>query len=82
MRKTRKELNNNKDSDRNNHNNTIFTLRQNKLVSEWPWVTLGLQDSFQYSSRSHHVCSLDGLDSFSDFQLFQSFLQTFYHFSS
>ena len=35
-------------------------------------ITSGLQDSSQYSVRFHQCCSLDGLDSSSDFQFFQS----------
>ena len=36
------------------------------------WLTAGLQDSSQYSSRSQQCCSLDGLDSPSNFQFLQS----------
>ena len=38
---------------------------------EWWQVSSGLQDSSQYSSRPHQCCSLDGIDSSSDFQLFE-----------
>ena len=44
------------------------------------WVTAfspGLQDSSQYSDRSQQYCSLDGLDSSSDFWIPQSFFQVF-----
>ena len=42
------------------------------LVFEWQQVSSSLQDSSQYSDRSQQCCSLDGLGSFSDFQLFSS----------
>ena len=45
--------------------------------SEWLQVSLGLQDSSQYSGRSHQCCYLDGFDSFFDFQLFQPLFQAF-----
>ena len=42
------------------------------LKSYWQQISTALQDSSQYSDRSQQCCSLDGLDSSSDFQLFQS----------
>ena len=38
------------------------------LESEWQQISSGLQDSSQYSSRSHQCCSEEYLDSSSDFQ--------------
>ena len=38
---------------------------------EWQQFSLSPQDSFQYSGRSQLYCSLEGLDSSSEFQLFQ-----------
>ena len=46
-------------------------------MSELLQVSSGLQDSSQYSGRPQQCCSLDGLDSPSDFQLFQSPFQAF-----
>ena len=43
------------------------------LGSEWHQITLGYQDSSQYSGI---CCNLNGLDSTADFQLFQLPLQT------
>ena len=45
--------------------------------SEWQQVSTGLQDSFQYSSRSHQCCNLDSLNSSSEFLSFTSLFQTF-----
>ena len=41
------------------------------LECEWQQVSLSLKKFFQYSGRSQQCCSLDGLDSFSDFLLFK-----------
>ena len=50
-------------------------------VSWWSftriWVSSGLQDSSQYSGQSQQCCSLNCLDSSSDFQLFQFPFQSF-----
>ena len=40
------------------------------LEFEWQQVSSSLQDSSQYSDRCKQYCSLNGLDSSSDFQLF------------
>ena len=47
------------------------------LEFEWQQVSLGFQDSSQYSSRSQQCWSLKGLPSSSDFQFLQSFFQAF-----
>ena len=47
------------------------------LVSVGQQVSSGPQDSPRYSLRSQQCCSLDGLDSFSDSQLFHSSFQAF-----
>ena len=47
------------------------------LDSELQQVSPGLQDSSRYSGLSQQYCSLNGLSSSSDFQLFQSPYQTF-----
>ena len=43
------------------------------LESKWLHVSLGLQDSSQYSNRPKQCCNLDGLGLSSDFQLLQPF---------
>ena len=43
------------------------------LECEWQQVSSGVQDSSQYSGRM--ICSLDGLGSSFEFQLFQPFYQ-------
>ena len=45
------------------------------LQPEWQQVSSGLQDFSQYSSWSQDCCSLDGLHSSSDFQIFHSSFQ-------
>ena len=47
------------------------------LEFEWQQVSSSLQDSSQYSGRSQQCCSLDGLHSFSYFQVLQSLYQSF-----
>ena len=47
------------------------------LEFEWQQVSSSLQDSSQYSSRSEQCCHLDGLQSTSYFQFFQSCYQCF-----
>ena len=47
------------------------------LESEWPHVTSGFQDSSKYCGQSQQCYSLGGLDSSSDFLLFQVFSKTF-----
>ena len=47
------------------------------LESEWQLVSLGLQDSSQYSGWFEQCCSLDVLDLPSNFQLFQPAYQAF-----
>ena len=47
------------------------------LESEWQQVSSDLQDYSQYSVHSQQSCSLDGLDSSTDFQLLQSLYQSF-----
>ena len=42
------------------------------LESEWEQISTGVQDSSQYSSRSKQRETLNGIDSSSDFQLFQA----------
>ena len=42
--------------------------------SEWQQVSSGVQDSPEYSHRSQQCCSLNSLDSSTDFQFLQSFL--------
>ena len=42
----------------------------------WQQVSSSLQNSSQYSGWSQQCCSLDGLNSSSDFQLFQSLYRT------
>ena len=49
--------------------------------SGWQSFSSGQQDSSKYSSRSQQCCSLDGLDSTSDFQFLQSLLQTLKDYS-
>ena len=52
------------------------------LESVWQQVTSGLPDSSEYSSRSQRYWGLNGLDSPSDFQLFQSPFQIFWDHST
>ena len=47
------------------------------LESEWQQVSSGLQDSSEHFSPSQQCCSLNILDSSSDFSLFQSPFQSF-----
>ena len=49
------------------------------LSSEFDWqqISSGLQDSFQYSNRSHQCFGLDGISISSDFQIFQPPFQYF-----
>ena len=47
------------------------------LESKWLQVSAGLQDTFLSSGRSQQYCSLNGLDSSSDFQFYQSFSKPF-----
>ena len=47
------------------------------LASEWQQASSSLQDSSQYSGRSQQCCSLDGLNSSSNFQVLQSLYQPF-----
>ena len=42
------------------------------LEFEWQQISSSLQDSSQYSGRSHKFCSLDRLHSFSNFQVLQA----------
>ena len=51
------------------------------LEFKWQQVFSGLRDSSQYSGRSQLCCSLDSLDSSSDFQYFQSPFQVFGDYS-
>ena len=45
------------------------------LETKWEQISLSLKGSSQHSEQSQQCCSLDGLDSFSDFQLLQSHFQ-------
>ena len=47
------------------------------LVSEWQQVSSGHLHSSKYSSWSQQFCSLNGLDSSIDFQIYQAFSQDF-----
>ena len=47
------------------------------LESVWQQISSGLQDSSQYSSLFKQCCSLDGLDSSSDFKLFHLLTKPF-----
>ena len=51
------------------------------LEIEWQQVTSSLLASSLYSSRSQQCCSLDGLHSFSYFQVLQSLYQSFGDFT-
>ena len=42
------------------------------LEFEWQQVSSSIQDSSQYSGRSHKFCSLDRLHSFSNFQVLRA----------
>ena len=44
---------------------------------EWQQVFSNLQDSSQYSDRSHQCCSLDGLHWYSNFKVLQSLYNSF-----
>ena len=50
------------------------------LEFEWQQVSSDHQDSSQYSYQSQQYCSLDNLDSSTDFQLFQSPSNFFFFF--
>ena len=55
------------------------------MVFQWSLrnkVSSGLQDSSQYSGRSQQCCSMNGLDSFSDFQLFQPSFSSLFKWAS
>ena len=54
----------------------IFALGGLTLKYIWERVSLNLLDTSQYSGRSY-CCSLDGLDSFTDFEFLPSFFQAF-----
>ena len=58
----------------------FFPSVLNGLSREFKWlqVSSDLQDSFKYSSWSQQCCSLDGLDSTSDFQFLMFFFHNFF----
>ena len=48
------------------------------LEAEWQQISSGFQDFSLYSGRSQQYCSLDDIDSSSDFHLFQSSYHSFW----